>query len=96
MNAHGNARRTADVLPVQQTKRQTRKFYDRIAPFYDILSERTEWPVRQRALAALEPRPGERILEIGAGTGHNLVELARAAQRNPGCLCEDVTRVTGD
>jgi ubiquinone/menaquinone biosynthesis C-methylase UbiE len=78
MKAHDKIRRTTDVLPVRQTKRQTRRFYDRIAPFYDLLSERTEWPVRQRALAALEPRPGERILEIGPGTGHNLVELARA------------------
>jgi demethylmenaquinone methyltransferase/2-methoxy-6-polyprenyl-1,4-benzoquinol methylase len=67
-----------DVLPVRQTRRQTRRFYDRIAPFYDILSERTEWPVRHRALAVLHAQPGERILEIGPGTGHNLVALARA------------------
>jgi ubiquinone/menaquinone biosynthesis C-methylase UbiE len=78
MKAQGETRRTTNVLPVRQTKRQTREFYNRIAPLYDLLSGRTEWPVRQRALAALEARPGERILEIGPGTGHNLVALARA------------------
>jgi ubiquinone/menaquinone biosynthesis C-methylase UbiE len=78
MKADDRTQRITDVLPVRQTKRQTRRFYDRIAPFYDLLSKRTEWPVRQRALTALKPRPGERILEIGPGTGQNLPALGNA------------------
>lgn len=78
MRMHDQNQPNTDALSVAQTKEQTRHFYDRIAPFYDVLSERTEWPIRQRALATLDARPGERILEIGSGTGHNLVALARA------------------
>jgi ubiquinone/menaquinone biosynthesis C-methylase UbiE len=78
MTSEANHTRQRDIQPVHQTKRQTCQFYDRIAPFYDLLSERTEGPVRQRALAMLAAHSGERLLEIGPGTGHNLVELARA------------------
>ena len=67
-----------DILPVRQTNQQTRAFYDRIAPYYDVLAERAERPVRQLALAELAAQQGEQILEIGFGTGHNLVELAQA------------------
>jgi SAM-dependent methyltransferase len=33
---------------------------------------------RKRLLAALEPEPGERILEIGPGTGYYTLDVARA------------------
>lgn len=33
---------------------------------------------RERLLATLEPRPGERILEIGPGTGYYTLDVARA------------------
>ncbi|MCB9850780.1 MAG: methyltransferase domain-containing protein [Phycisphaerales bacterium] len=74
-----------DVLPVLQSKQQTRAYYDRIAPYYDLLSERSERPVRRRALAELNAQPGEHVLEIGVGTGHNLVALAQMVGRN-GCV----------
>jgi demethylmenaquinone methyltransferase/2-methoxy-6-polyprenyl-1,4-benzoquinol methylase len=69
------AQGTSSVAPARE---QTRELYDRIAPFYDLLSERTEWPVRHQALAALNARIGEQMLEIGCGTGLNLAALARA------------------
>jgi ubiquinone/menaquinone biosynthesis C-methylase UbiE len=78
MNTKCDTTGSTDILPVRQTKRQTREFYDRIAPIYDLLSERTERYVRQRALGVLNARSGERILEIGPGTGHNLNALAHA------------------
>jgi ubiquinone/menaquinone biosynthesis C-methylase UbiE len=67
-----------DVLRVLQTKSQTRAFYDKIAGVYDLLAERSEGPMRETALKMFAPAPGERLLEIGFGTGHILVELARA------------------
>ncbi|MFQ5730414.1 MAG: class I SAM-dependent methyltransferase [Planctomycetaceae bacterium] len=66
------------VLRVLQTKNETRAFYNKIARVYDLLAEHTERPMRENGLAKLNAQPGERVLEIGFGTGHCLVELARA------------------
>ncbi len=66
------------VLRVLQTKDETRAFYDKIAKVYDLLAERSEEPVRQAGLDILNARAGEKVLEIGYGTGHSLMKLARA------------------
>ena len=44
-------------------------FYQHWAPVYDLFYGATLQPGRRRALERLAPRPGESILEIGAGTG---------------------------
>ena len=66
------------VLRVLQAKSETKAFYNKIAKVYDLLSEHSERPVREAGIRMLAPAPGERLLEIGFGTGHVLVELARA------------------
>jgi ubiquinone/menaquinone biosynthesis C-methylase UbiE len=66
------------VLRVLQTKEETKAFYDKIAKVYDVLSERSEAPVRTAGLKMLNIQPGWHVLEIGFGTGHSLVELAKS------------------
>ncbi|MBZ5593234.1 MAG: methyltransferase domain-containing protein [Acidobacteriia bacterium] len=66
------------ILRVFTSRRETRAFYDKISDFYDLLSERSEGPVRRAGIEMLAPRNGERILEIGCGTGHSVVDLAAA------------------
>jgi demethylmenaquinone methyltransferase/2-methoxy-6-polyprenyl-1,4-benzoquinol methylase len=66
------------VLPVLQTKEQTRAFYDKISGIYDLLAEHSEGPVRKAGLDMLKAQTGEKILEIGFGTGHCLIELAQS------------------
>jgi ubiquinone/menaquinone biosynthesis C-methylase UbiE len=56
----------------------TRQNYDRLAPWYDLVAGAFEWPLARRGLEALGLKPGERVLELGHGTGRALVELARA------------------
>ena len=68
----------ASVLRVLQTKDETRAFYDKISGVYDLLAEHSEGPVRQIGLDQLALAPGERVLEIGYGTGHCLVQIAQA------------------
>ena len=57
----------------------TRAFYDRISGLYDAIADGGEHVARERGLAVLDVQPGERVLEIGYGTGHSLVSLAQAA-----------------
>jgi ubiquinone/menaquinone biosynthesis C-methylase UbiE len=66
------------VLRVLQSKEETKAFYDKIAGVYDLLAERSEQPVRRAGLKMLDARPGEKMLEIGFGTGHCLIDLAQA------------------
>jgi ubiquinone/menaquinone biosynthesis C-methylase UbiE len=60
-----------------QDTEAARRFYDRISPVYDALADASEHACRERGLSLLAPAPGERALEVGYGTGHSLVELAR-------------------
>ena len=53
------------------------KMYRRQRHIYD-LSRKYYLIGRDEAIARLEPRPGEGVLEIGCGTGRNLVKAARA------------------
>ncbi len=59
--------------------RNDKSFYDRMAGGYDALCDRNEHAAREAGLMALAVQPGERVLEIGYGTGHSLVELATFA-----------------
>ncbi|HEX5082719.1 MAG TPA: class I SAM-dependent methyltransferase [Blastocatellia bacterium] len=67
-----------DVLRVLQTKSETRAFYNKISRVYDLLADHSEEPVRRAGLEKLNARHGEKVLEIGFGTGHCLISLARA------------------
>jgi ubiquinone/menaquinone biosynthesis C-methylase UbiE len=76
------ARRESEILRVFQSKGERKAFYNKIAKVYDLLAEHSEQPMREAGLERLAAAPGERILEIGFGTGHCLVELARAVGPN--------------
>jgi ubiquinone/menaquinone biosynthesis C-methylase UbiE len=76
-----NLTRTTDhapILRVFQSKDQTRAFYNKISSVYDLLSERSEAPMRKAGLDLLKTILGESVLEIGFGTGHSLMSLANA------------------
>ena len=46
--------------------------YGSLAPLYDVVCGAMLQPGRRRAMTLLDPRPGERILEIGVGTGYGI------------------------
>jgi ubiquinone/menaquinone biosynthesis C-methylase UbiE len=68
---------TTGVAPGERPVARARATYDRVATVYDVTENPFEHRARDRALRLLGPRPGERILEIGPGTGHALPVLAR-------------------
>jgi demethylmenaquinone methyltransferase/2-methoxy-6-polyprenyl-1,4-benzoquinol methylase len=53
----------------------TRRFYDRISRAYDLIADASEHAIRDRALSRLALAPGERVLEVGFGTGHGLIAM---------------------
>ncbi len=65
------------------TRAQTRATYDRLSRWYDLLTGASERRFRNLGLCELDVRPGERVLEIGPGTGQALVVLAQAAGSIP-------------
>jgi len=55
-----------------------RKSYNRMSRWYDLLSNRFESKFRDIGINAIEATGGETLLEIGFGTGHSIIALARA------------------
>lgn len=73
--------------------------YDRIAGIYDLIAGASERPFRERARALLALAPGERVLEIGCGTGETLAEFAKVTEHaigldlSPGMLAQAKARL---
>ena len=67
-----------DVRRVLRSHAEARVAYNALSGWYDALANRSEAPFRRQGLELLDVRPGERVLEIGYGTGHGLVWIARA------------------
>ena len=76
--AVGEAGWMAGVAPVERPVAAARATYDRVAAVYDLAENPFEHRARRRGLRLLAARPGERVLEIGPGTGHALAALARS------------------
>lgn len=59
------------MLPINRSKAQARRYYDRISQFYEILTT-SEKGLIQQGIEMLAVQPGERVLEIGCGPGTGL------------------------
>ena len=54
--------------------------YDKLAKVYDLIFGPTLHPGRLQAMKRMDIQPGERVLEVGVGTGINLFLYPRDAQ----------------
>jgi demethylmenaquinone methyltransferase/2-methoxy-6-polyprenyl-1,4-benzoquinol methylase len=81
----------AAILPVNRTRQQTRRFYDRISNAYGRLVEPFERRDTRRALDRLAPRPCETVLEIGPGPGRALARLAGLVNAEGGVWAVDIS-----
>ncbi|MFQ5945517.1 MAG: class I SAM-dependent methyltransferase [Anaerolineae bacterium] len=68
---------TLEISRVARSKEQAEVAYDRLGRWYDLLARWGEARLRGIGLQMLAAQDGEKILEIGFGTGHALVALAR-------------------
>ena len=53
-----------------------RTFYDRISAAYDFIADANERAARLTGVEALAVRPGEKVVEVGFGTGNEVIDLA--------------------
>ena len=65
-----------DILRVNRSKEEAKKFYDRISTVYDLLGGIFERRHAGKALSYLNVQSGETVLEIGFGTGYCLQQIA--------------------
>lgn len=62
--------------PTATHHESNRHFYDRIATAYDLIADDNERAARQAGVRALALQPGEAVLELGFGTGNEVLDLA--------------------
>jgi demethylmenaquinone methyltransferase/2-methoxy-6-polyprenyl-1,4-benzoquinol methylase len=67
-----------NITRVTRSKQDARAAYDKMSAWYDVLAGSSEKKFRELGLTQLNAREGESILEIGFGTGHSLLSLARS------------------
>lgn len=64
-------------MSATRSKQDARQAYNRLSAWYDLLAAPSERKARELGLRLLDVHEGEVVLEVGSGTGHAVVSLAR-------------------
>src|SRR5512145_19999 len=70
----------APISRVSRSKVQARASYNQLSRWYDWIAGSSEKKYRDLGLEKLNAQPGERVCEIGIGTGHCILALARCVE----------------
>lgn len=64
------------------TQQQSKANYDRLSRWYDLIAGSSEQRFRKIGLEMLSPQPGEKIMELGCGTGQSILTINEATGKN--------------
>src|SRR5680860_952758 len=67
-----------DIKRVKRSKEEAKISYNKMSRWYDLLAGHSEKRFRDVGLQRLNIQEGEKVLEIGFGTGHCILSLARS------------------
>ncbi len=70
-------RNAGEISAVTRSTGQARRTYNRLAHWYDLIAGASEGRLVTEGVERLSLQPGERVLEIGCGTGRGLVLIAK-------------------
>lgn len=79
------------ISRVTRSKKQARSAYNKLSRWYDLMSGDFERKPRNAAIHQLAPDTGEKILEIGCGTGHAMVKMAELVGRSGKIIGIDIS-----
>src|SRR5262249_16704722 len=77
--------------PTDKHHESNRAFYDRISEPYDWIANANERAARLTGLEALAVKSGEKVLEIGFGTGNEILGLAKLVGASGGVSGIDIS-----
>ncbi len=66
-----------EISSVSRSRQEAKASYDRLSRWYDLFA-RFESRYKEAGLHMLDTKKGEKVLEVGFGTGHCILALARA------------------
>ena len=75
--------RERGICRVNRTKEEAKSSYDKLSPWYDMLVWRSEKKFKDASLQQLRITEGEKILEIGFGTGQCTIPSPDAPRPRP-------------
>lgn len=75
-----------EISRVTRSKEEAKSSYNKMSKWYDIMAGRYEKKYRDAGLQKLNAREGDVVLEIGFGTGHCILALAKVVG-NSGKVC---------
>ena len=67
-----------DIKRVKRSKKEAKNSYNKMSKWYDLLAGYSEKRFQDVGLQRLNIQEGEKVLEIGFGTGHCILSLARS------------------
>ncbi len=80
-NDHDMPKNAASISRVTRSTEEAKAAYDKISRWYDVLAGSSEKKYTHLGLQRLAAQQGERVLEIGFGTGHAIQAMAQAVSQ---------------